>query len=102
VLTLGEIEGRIHKTLGGPRVFFPAPVWLLRAPVWIMERALPGSPVTSSLLELLAVPNVVKDNALVSHFGMQPIPFSGENIAYLRDNKLGDTLKKFLRNATVN
>lgn len=102
VLTLGEIEQRIHKTVGGVRVFFPAPVWLLRVPVFIMERVLPGSPVTSSLLDLLALPNIVKDNALVSHFKMQPIPFSGENIAYLRDNKIGDSLKKFLTNATVN
>jgi NADH dehydrogenase len=102
VLSLGEIEQRIHKTVGGPRLFFPAPVWLLRVPVFIMERVLPGSPVTSSLLDLLAVPNVVEDNALVTHFKMQPIPFNGENIAYLRDNKIGDSLKKFLTNATVN
>lgn len=102
VLTLGEIEQRVHKTVGGPRVFFPAPVWLLRVPVFVMERVLPGSPVTTSLLDLLAVRNVVEDNALISHFKMQPIPFNGENIAYLRDNKIGDSLKKFLTNATVN
>jgi hypothetical protein len=33
---------------------------------------------------------------------MQPIPFSGNHLNYLRDNTLGDTLAKFFRNATVN
>ena len=95
VLTLGEIEERILVALGARRIWFPAPVGLLRLPVAIMETLLPGSPVTSSLLDLLAVPNVVKDNALVNHFGMDPIPFKGEHIAYLRDNNVGDTLNIF-------
>ncbi len=102
VLTLGEIEKRILNALGTSRVMVPAPVGLLRAPVFIMEKLLPGSPVTTSLLDLLAVPNVVKDNALVTHFNLQPRPFSGDHIAYLRDNKIGDTLRKFLTGSTVN
>jgi NADH dehydrogenase len=102
VLSLGEIEKRISAVVGGPRVFFPAPTWLLRAPVFIMEKTLPGTPVNSSLLDLLAVPNTVKDNALVSYFKIQPRAFSGANIAYLRDNNVGDTLRKFFRNATIN
>ncbi|MDE2748889.1 MAG: NAD(P)H-binding protein [Chloroflexota bacterium] len=102
VLTLGEIERRIIATLGAWRLLLPVPVWLLRPVVLVMQALLPGSPVSSSLLDLLAVPNTVPNNALVNRFGMQPIPFSGENIAYLKDNTLGDTLAKFLRNATVN
>jgi uncharacterized protein YbjT (DUF2867 family) len=102
VLTLGEIEKRILDALGTRRVLIHAPVGLLRPAVFIMERILPGSPVTTSLLELLSVPNVVQDNALVNHFQMQPKPFAGEHIAYLRENKVGDTLKKFFTNATVN
>jgi len=54
------------------------------------------------LLDLLAVPNTVPDNALVSHFKMQPRAFSGENIQYLKDNNISTTLRKFFRNATVN
>lgn len=102
VLTLGEIEQRILKALKTSRVMVPAPVGLLRAPVFIMEKMLPGSPVNTSLLELLAVPNVVSDNALVSYFKIEPKAFSGENITYLRDNAIGDTLKKFFTGATVN
>ncbi len=102
VLTLGEIQRRILAAVGAWRLLLPAPVWLLRPAVLLMEALLPGSPVSSSLLDLLAAPNTVPDNALVNRFGMQPIPFSGEHIAYLKDNTLGDTLAKFLSNATVN
>jgi NADH dehydrogenase len=102
VLTLGEIEKRVIAALNTSRVMVPAPVGLLRPAVFVMEKALPGSPVTTSLLELLAVPNTVPQNALVEHFGMQPRAFSGDNIAYLRDNQIGKTLQKFFRNATIN
>lgn len=102
VLTLGEIEKRVMEAVGAKRLMIPAPVPLLRPAVWLMERVLPGSPVTSSLLDLLAVPNIVADNALVSTFQMQPTPFSGNHLNYLRDNTLGGTLAKFFRNATVN
>ena len=102
VLTLGEIERRIIEALNTWRLLLPTPVALLRPAVKIMEATLPGSPVSTSLLELLAVPNTVPDNALVNHFGMQPIPFAGEHIAYLRDNSIGDAMAKFLHNATVN
>ena len=102
VLTLGEIERRVIEALGAWRLLLPVPVWLLRPVVLVMESLLPGSPVSGSLLDLLAVPNTVPDNALVNRFGMKPIPFSGEHIAYLKDNTLSDTLAKFLRNATVN
>jgi NADH dehydrogenase len=102
VLTLGEIEKRVIETLGTSRVFVPAPAWLLRPAVSIMQATLPGSPVTTTLLDLLKVPNIVPDNALVNYFNMEPIPFKGEHIAYLRDTSAGQALAKFFQNATVN
>ena len=102
VLNLGEIERRIIAALNTSRILLPVPVALLRPAVIVMQSILPGSPVSTSLLDLLAVPNTVPDNALVNHFGMEPIPFAGEHIAYLRDNTVSDTLAKFLCNATVN
>jgi hypothetical protein len=51
--------------------------------------------VTSSLLDLLAVPNTVPDNALVNVFGMEPIPFKGDHTRYLAENQLGATLTQF-------
>jgi len=102
VLTLGEIEKRIIDAMGTWRLLVPVPVFLLRPAVIVMQNILPGSPVSTSLLDLLAVPNTVEDNALVNHFGMEPIPFSGENLEYLNNNTIGDTFAKFLQNATVN
>lgn len=102
VLTLGEIEKRIIDAMGTWRLLIPAPVFLLRPAVIVMQNILPGSPVSTSLLDLLAVPNTVEDNALVNHFGMEPIPFSGEHLEYLNDNTIGDTMAKFFQNATVN
>ncbi|MGH7575618.1 MAG: complex I NDUFA9 subunit family protein [Longimicrobiales bacterium] len=101
VLTLAEIERRILAALHTHRLLFPAPVSLLRLPVLIMERILPGSPVSSDLLDLLAMPNVVEDNALVTHFGIEPTPFKGEHIAYLENNTVDVALRKIFKGETV-
>jgi len=95
VLTLGEIEKRILAAMDERRLLFGAPVGLLRPAVFVMEKTLASPPVTSSLLELLAVPNTVEDNALVNQFGMEPIPFAGEHIQYLNKASVGDTLTQF-------
>lgn len=102
VLTLGEIEKRVVKALNTSRIFVPAPVALLRPAVFVMENTLPGSPVSSSLLDLLAVPNTVANNALVEEFGMDPIPFKGQHIDYLNDTSIGQALNKFFTGAVVN
>jgi NADH dehydrogenase len=102
VLTLAEIEQRVIAALGTHRYFVSAPVALLRPAVMIMQATLPGSPVSTSLLDLLAVPNTTPQNALVEHFHMTPLPFSGENITYLREASAGQALHKFFTNATVN
>lgn len=101
-LTLGEIERRVMAAMNTRRLLVPVPVPLLRPAVQVMQALLPGSPVSTSLLDLLAVANTVPDNALVNHFGMAPIPFADEHIQYLNDHSLGDIFAKFLRNATVN
>ena len=102
VLTLGEIERRILVATNSWRLLVPVPVGLLRPVVQLMQSVLPGSPVSTSLLDLLAVPNTVPDNALLTHFNMQPIPFAGEHIDYLNDNNICATMAKFLHNATIN
>ena len=102
VLTLGEIEARIIKALDTWRIMVPAPVGLLRPVVYAMQTVLPGSPVSMGLLDLLAVPNTVEDNALVNHFKIDPIPFAGEHIQYLNETSAGQAMRKFLTGATVN
>lgn len=102
VLSLNEIEKRILATMGSKRILVPGPTGLLKPVVFVMEKTLPGAPVNMSLLELLKAPNVVNDNALVSYFHMEPRPFSGENITYLRNTSAGEALKKIFTGATVN
>lgn len=102
VLTLAEIEKRVIETLGTRRIMVNAPVGLLRPAVVVMQNVLPGSPVSTSLLDLLNVPNTVPNNALVEYFKMEPIPFKGEHITYLRDTSAGQALNKFFTNSVVN
>lgn len=102
VLTLGEIEKRVFAAMNTSRVLINAPVGLLRPAVWVMEKTLPGTPVNLTLLELLKDPNVVQDNALVSYFKLQPRPFTGDNIAYLKDATAGSALKRFFTGANIN
>jgi NADH dehydrogenase len=102
VLTLGEIQKRILNAMNEKRVLINAPVGLLRPAVYVMEKALPGTPVSLTLLELLKEPNVVRDNALVTFFKMQPRPFSGDHIAYLREASAGSAIKRFFTGAAVN
>ncbi len=102
VLTIETIERRILRAMGARRALFPAPGWLLKLPVAVMEATLPGTPVNRTLLELLKVPNVIDDNALVSVFGLEPIPFSGQQIAYLAENTAGVALRRIFSGATVN
>lgn len=102
VLTLGEIEKRVMQALGTNRLLIPAPVWLLRPVVLLMQSVLPGSPVSTGLLELLAVPNTTPDNGLMTKFGLDPIPFKLPHTAYLDEATAGQALNKFFTGATVN
>ncbi|MBK8020562.1 MAG: SDR family NAD(P)-dependent oxidoreductase [Chloroflexi bacterium] len=102
VLTMGEIEKRVLNAMGESRLMINAPAGLLKPAVFVMEKVLPGTPVNLTLLELLASPNTVSDNALVSYFNMQPRPFAGENIAYLREATIGSALTRFFTGKAVN
>jgi NADH dehydrogenase len=95
VLTIVEIERRTLKAIGVGRLMIPLPLPLLRIVVMLMQVVFPAPPVTTSLLDLLGVDNTTKNNAL-SRFVAQPKPFTVENIApYMRQFKVGDTLRQF-------
>ncbi len=102
VLSLEEIEKRVLAAMDEKRTFINAPVGLLRPAVAVMQSTLPGSPVNTTLLDLLKEPNIVADNALVTYFNMQPIPFAGENIAYLKTATASSALKRFFTGQAVN
>lgn len=94
VLTLEEIERRTMEAVGSSRIFIPFPKPLLKLIVSLMEGLLPSPPVTRSLLELLAVNNVTKDNR-IHEFVKSPRPFSPANTReYMQDFTAGDTLRQ--------
>ncbi len=100
VLTIREIENRVLKALGTSRIMIPAPIPLLRPVVGLMQIVLPKPPVTTSLLDLLAVPNTTPNNALVTKFGITPRAFTPENLGYMRHFNTFTTLGKFFGRAT--
>jgi NADH dehydrogenase len=96
VLTLEEIEGRTLTAVGARRLMVRFPMPLVRIVVTLMEKLLPAPPVTRSLLELLAVPNVTTTNATYE-FVPEPQPFTVEKIApYMRQFRARETLAKIM------
>jgi NADH dehydrogenase len=83
-LSLREMTERILTAMGTTRKLIPVPVKVLRPIVALAQRLLPNPPVTSSLLDLLALDNTVRNNALTEKFKIVPIPFAGDELQYLR------------------
>ena len=83
-LSLREMSERILKAMGLRRSLIPLPVSLLRPVVAILQRVLPNPPVTSSLLDLLAVDNTVANNAIEAELGISPKPFDQRSLSYLK------------------
>jgi uncharacterized protein YbjT (DUF2867 family) len=95
VLTMEEIERRTLLAVGAKRILVPFPKTLLRIIVGLMETLLPSPPVTLSLLELLAVDNVTKDNR-VYQFIDEPRKFTPESAGeYMRSFTIKKTLVRF-------
>ena len=96
ILTLEQIERRTLQAVGARRFFVRLPLPALRMVVSLMELTLPSPPVTRSLLELLAVPNVTERNS-IARFVLQPRAFTPENIApYMRQFRPAATLARYL------
>lgn len=83
-LTLREMTERILTAMGTHRRLVPVPVRILRPVVALAQRVLPNPPVTSSLLDLLALDNTVSRNALTETFRIVPVPFAADELQYLR------------------
>jgi len=95
ILSLEMIERRVISALGTKRLLIPFPRPILTAIVTLMEAILPAPPVTRSLLELLAVDNVPKQNAM-TRFVPEPKPFSPENISeYMKNFSVRTTISQF-------
>jgi hypothetical protein len=66
------------------RYIVGVPARVLRPLVALAQRLLPRPPVTTELMNLLAIDNTVPDNALTTTFGITPTPFAPEELDYLR------------------
>ncbi|HMI55394.1 MAG TPA: complex I NDUFA9 subunit family protein [Gemmatimonadaceae bacterium] len=83
-LTLKEMTERILTAMGTSRKLVSVPVKALRPVVALAQTLLPNPPVTSSLLDLLALDNTITNNALTEQFKVVPIPFAADELQYLR------------------
>jgi NADH dehydrogenase len=95
-LTLREMTERILSAMGTTRRLVPVPIPMLRPLIAIVQRILPHPPVTSSLIDLLAIDNTVAKNALIETFRVTPIPFAGDELSYVRRITVRSALKSLL------
>ncbi|MBA3657190.1 MAG: NAD(P)H-binding protein [Gemmatimonadaceae bacterium] len=96
-LSLRDMAERILAAIEVRRVLVPVPVVLLRPIVAILQRVLPNPPVTSSLLDLLAVDNTVPENAIESELGISPVRFDSESLGYLKRITRMEALRSLFR-----
>lgn len=98
-LTLRQMTERVLLAMDARRLIVGVPLWLVRPLVAIAQRILPHPPVTTSLLDLLAVDNTIGDSPLWHEFGISPTPFAPEELSYLKDITLRDALHSLLYGA---
>lgn len=96
-LTLRQITERILIAMNASRILVGVPVGALRPVVALMQRALPHPPVTTGLLDLLELENVVDPNDLDSNLGITPSPFAPEELLYLRKIGFRSALESLFR-----
>ncbi|MFL5623182.1 MAG: hypothetical protein ACJ8AB_11075, partial [Gemmatimonadaceae bacterium] len=79
--------------MGTTRKLVPVPIKALRPIVAFAQKILPNPPVTSGLLDLLALDNTVRNNALTEYFKVVPVPFAADELQYLRRITVKSALK---------
>ncbi|MFL5623248.1 MAG: complex I NDUFA9 subunit family protein, partial [Gemmatimonadaceae bacterium] len=92
-LTLKDMTERILTAMGTTRRLVPVPIKALRPIVAFAQKILPNPPVTSGLLDLLALDNTVRNNALTEYFKVVPVPFAADELQYLRRITVKSALK---------
>lgn len=84
-LTYDDMLVETMRGTGTRRPTLHVPVPLMKLPAFAMS-VLPDPPVTVSQLDLLAVDNTPRQNAMEPVFGIRPRPFKGA-LGYLRERK---------------
>jgi NADH dehydrogenase len=95
-LSLREMTERILVAMHSSRVVVGVPVGALRPLIALAQAILPHPPVTTGLLDLLEIDNVIPSNDLPS-LGINPIPFAPEELLYLRNISFSDAVGSLLR-----
>lgn len=71
------------------RLTVPLPVPLMKPAAFLFERTMADPPVTVRQLDLLAVDNTPRPNAIDQVFGIRPRPFLGGGLSYLGQRSEG-------------
>jgi NADH dehydrogenase len=82
-VTYDDLLAETMRGTGKRRPTLHVPVTLMKPPALVMGIFMSDPPVTVDQLDLLAVDNTPRQNALTSVFGVQPRPFKGA-LDYLR------------------
>jgi uncharacterized protein YbjT (DUF2867 family) len=82
-LTYDDLLSETMNGTGKRRPRLHLPVALMKPPAFFMGLLMPDPPVTVEQLDLLAVDNTPRENALEPVFGVRPRPFRGA-LGYLR------------------
>ncbi|MGQ0713495.1 MAG: complex I NDUFA9 subunit family protein [Gemmatimonadaceae bacterium] len=95
-LSLRQMTERVLVAMDSKRLLVPVPTSVLRPLIAVVQRLLPNPPVTTALLDLLAIDNVVEGDALRTEFGIVPTPFAPEELEYLRAITMRQALRSLL------
>lgn len=96
-ITLRQMTERILVAMGTSRILVGVPVGAIRPLVALAQSLLPNPPVTTGLLDLLAMDNVIERNDLQDELGIAPVPFAPEELLYLRKITAGAALASLFR-----
>jgi NADH dehydrogenase len=96
-LSLREMTERILVAMHTSRVLVGLPVSALRPVIALAQKILPNPPVTTGLLDLLELDNVIPSNDLSSVLGIAPTPFAPEELLYLKNISFGDAIGSLMR-----
>lgn len=97
-LTLRQIAERILIAMKTHRLIIGVPTAAVRPFVAALWHLVPKPPVTTELLDTLALDNTVPDNSLMTVFRISPTPFAPEELLYLRRVTAGNALRSLFKN----
>jgi NADH dehydrogenase len=98
-ITLRQMTERILVAMNTSRALVGIPVGVLKPLIALAQSVLPNPPVTTSLLDLLEIDNVVEQNDLQAELGVSPTPFAPEELLYLKNITAGDAVRSLFKSA---